>query len=75
MCSASDQPYWINVEQEGYLRPIPREFRVKHVGLPEGQIERVQSGGVLVQQVSEIPSGHLRGDCEKHNSSIWGVVY
>ena len=33
---------WINVKQEGYLRPIPREFRVKHVSLPKGLIERVQ---------------------------------
>jgi len=49
MCPASDQPYWINVDQEGYLRSTPREFRVKHVSLPEGQIERVQSGRVLVQ--------------------------
>ena len=40
---------------EDYLRPIPREFRVKHVSLPEGQIERVQSGRVLVRRYPRSP--------------------
>ena len=55
VCSEADcqrrqplnQPYWINVEQEGYLRPIPSEFRVRHVSFPEGKSNECNRAGFL----------------------------
>src|SRR5258708_7025762 len=45
-------------------------MRVEDMRLAEGEIERVQPGWILVQQIAEIATGYRRVDGDEHTTSV-----
>jgi hypothetical protein len=51
---SSHHAYWVHIDQQRRRRAILGNLRVKHVSVPEAQLEALKPIRVLVKQVPQI---------------------